>query len=89
MDGPAKSCTTNRMVGTQKKIMGCLPPINGRRISQPSTGVKGTGWGTPVMFVGFETIITPINYLAGGIPTPLKNHGVSSSVGMMTFHSLF
>jgi len=23
--------------------------------------------------------------LAGGIPTPLKNDGVSSSVGMMTF----
>ena len=24
----------------------------------------------------------------GGIPTPLKNDGVSSSVGMMTFHSI-
>ena len=24
-------------------------------------------------------------YLVGGIPTPLKNDGVSSSVGMMTF----
>jgi len=25
------------------------------------------------------------NNLVGGIPTPLKNDGVSSSVGMMTF----
>jgi hypothetical protein len=25
--------------------------------------------------------------LLGGIPTPLKNDGVRSSVGMMTFHS--
>jgi len=26
-----------------------------------------------------------ISHLVGGIPTPLKNDGVSSSVGMMTF----
>ena len=43
----AKSCTTKRMIETLW-IMGCLPPINWCRISQPSTVV----W-----FMGFTTVL--------------------------------